>query len=144
MIRVIKLNKEYLIKNIEKFKEIDKVIWDEEGNWTDEKFLKDLKGKWDFSFAVEVDDEPTGFAICSIKENDLYIHRFAVAKGRQNKGMGSKLIEYILENCKENRIGVVNLQVKKINMRAQRFYKRYNFKRIGERGLNYIYRKVIP
>jgi ribosomal-protein-alanine N-acetyltransferase len=134
--KIVKINKKFVGENVERLKEIDKVIWDEEGNWTEKKFLKDLKGKWNYSFAIKEEDL-VGFAICSLKNKELYIHRFAIAREYQGKNYGSKLLEHILKTCKESGIDSLGLQVKKFNLRAQKFYEKHGFERVRENGPNF-------
>jgi len=141
--RIIKLNQRLIRENIERLIEIDSIIIDEEGTWTLDNFLMELNHKWDYSFAMLVDDQIVGFIICSVKGNSLYIHRLAVLPEYQGKKIGSTLLKYICEICLKQNMNSVTLQVKKFNIEAQRFYERHGFERIGSNGPNYVYKKVI-
>ena len=141
--RIIKLNQRLIRENIERLIEIDSIIIDEEGTWTLDNFLMELNHKWDYSFAMLVDDQIVGFIICSVKGNSLYIHRLAVLPEYQGKKIGSTLLKYICEICLKQNMNSVTLQVKKFNIEAQRFYERHEFERIGSNGPNYVYKKVI-
>jgi len=141
--KIVQLNKEMVLENIVRLIEIDRAIIDEGGTWTLDNFLMKLNHKWDYSFAMLVDNQIAGFVICSVKDNSLYIHRLAVLPEYQGKKIGSTLLKYICEICLKQHMNCVTLQVKKFNIEAQRFYERHGFERIGSNGPNYVYKKVI-
>lgn len=129
------------IENMNRLIEIDKVILDEP--WVEDNFLMALNGKWENSFVALEDADIVGFVICSVKGDNMHIHRFAVAREYQGRGVGTLLIEHLFINCNEHNIVYVTVKSKKTNEKAQRFYERRSFKRIGTDGPNYVYKRVI-
>lgn len=56
----------------------------------------------------------------------------SVAKEYWNQGIGSQLLEAILDFAKANSFEVLDLQVRHDNARAIRLYEKYGFEKIGE------------
>ena len=63
--------------------------------------------------------------------NEIYdryeINNIYVLEGYRDKGIASKLIEYIIELGKNNKIVNITLEVRKNNYNAIKLYKKYNF-----------------
>ena len=55
----------------------------------------------------------------------------AVIKEYWNQGIGSQLMNRILEFAKENSFEIIDLQVRRDNLRAIHLYERYGFKKMG-------------
>ena len=141
--KIVHLNKEMVLENIGRLIEIDRTIIDEEGTWTVDNFLMELNHKWICSLAASIDNNIVGFVICSVKGDSLHIHRLAVSPEYQGRGIGTSLIEHLFNKCNEHNIMYVTLKSKKTNDKAQRFYERRGFKKIGTDGPNYIYKREI-
>lgn len=136
------LSRENILEKIDQLKKIDDEIIDIP--WKEENFLKELNGKWEYSFSVMENDIIEGFAICSLKNEDyLHIHRLALSREYQRRGIGKMLIQHILDDCYKSDIKHVTVRTKKINKNAQRFYEKEGFNNIGADGDDYIYQKVI-
>ncbi len=141
--KIVRLDKEMISENIDRLIEIDSAIFDEEGAWTLDNFLMDLNHKWDYSHAVLIGDQIIGFIVCSVREDNLHIHRLAILSEYKGKRIGSRLLDYVCNLCVKHGLKCVTLQVKKFNINAQRFYERYGFKKIDSNGPNYVYKKVV-
>jgi len=141
--KIVHLDKATVLENIDSLMKIDRVIIDEEGNWTLNNFLKHLNQKWDYSFAYFIENQIVGFIVCSIRAGNPHIHRFAVLPEYQGKGIGRSLLNHICNLSSNNHLKYVTLQVKKLNFDAQRYYEHHGFERIGLIGQNYVYKKVI-
>ena len=138
--RIVRLSKKKVSDNINRLMEIDKVILDEP--WVEDNFLMELKGKGEHSLVALEDANIVGFVICSMKEENLHIHRLAVSPEYQGRGVGTLLIEHVFINCNEHDlIKYITVKTKKDNENAQRFYEGHGFKRIGTDGPNYVYKR---
>lgn len=145
MIKILNLSKEMVLKNIEELIEIDKIIETNE-RWNEQHFLKELKGKWDYSFIAILNEEIVGFIICSIKNtHTLHIHRLAVRKDQQKKGIGMKLINKIIDSVINNSNDVkdITLKIDENNKSVQKFYEKFYFRHICVEENNYIYRRIL-
>jgi len=138
--KIIPLNKETALANINRLIEINKVL--DLDPWTVDNFLIDLDGKWRYSLIALENDQIVGFLICSVKENNiLHIHKIAIVSKYQRRGVGTLLMKHLFSNCNEYNIKYISVKTKKNNVNAQRFYERQDFKRIGSDGPNYVYKK---
>ena len=140
--KILSLNKQVVLENVNRLMEIDKVIEGEE-NWGLDNFLMDVDKKWEYSFMATDEDDILGFIICSIKNGSLYVHRLAVASEHQAKRVGTILLNYVCELASKRNLKSVMLQVKKSNTGAIKFYERNGFKKVGVNGSNYVYKRVI-
>ena len=55
----------------------------------------------------------------------------SVAKSEWGRGMGSALLQKIIEYAKEHTIELINLEVRSDNIRAIHVYEKYGFRKIG-------------
>ena len=141
--KIVHLNTEMVLENIGRLMEIDRTIIDEEGTWILDNFLMELNHKWDYSLVAFIDNQIGGFVICSVKADNLHIHRLAVLPEYQGKKIGSALLNHVCELCLKQNVRSVMLQVKKFNIEGQKFYERYGFERICSNGPNYVYKKMM-
>ena len=139
--KIVHLNREKVLANIDRLIEIDKIISDD--SWTVDNFLMDLDHKWEFSLIALENDQIIGFLICSTKENNLHIHRIAVSLECQRKKVGSALIAHLLADCYKSHINSITLKVRDFNTNAQRFYEKLEFKKKESRGSRCQYKKEL-
>ncbi len=81
-------------------------------------------------FYVATDAETNkivGYIICWLSDKTAHIYNLAVKKEYQNCGIGSRLLEYLLEDLKKEGIKTVVLEVRKSNQKAIYLYKKFNF-----------------
>ena len=55
----------------------------------------------------------------------------SVLKSEWDQGVGSKIMERLIEFAKEIGIDIINLEVRKDNKRAIHLYEKYGFRHIG-------------
>ncbi|WP_440954688.1 GNAT family N-acetyltransferase [Methanosarcina sp. Mfa9] len=130
------LEKEMVLKNLDDLIKIDREIPDDP--WKIDNFLIDLDRKWEFSLVALENSHIIGFLICSLKNNQIHIHRIAVLAEYQNKKVGSALISSLFDECYEHNIKRITLKVKNVNSGGHKFYKKYGFKIIGVENSRYI------
>ena len=56
----------------------------------------------------------------------------SVAKEYWNRGIGSQLLDSVIDFAKKNDFEIIDLQVRSDNLRAIHLYEKYGFKKIGE------------
>ena len=94
-------------------------------DWGEEQFLSDLPGKWNLSFTIW-GDGIVAYAILSRKWSDrIHIHQFMVKAAFRSSGIGSLMIDRILEEY--GGVEDISLKVHNDNEGAIEFYKRKNF-----------------
>jgi ribosomal-protein-alanine N-acetyltransferase len=140
-VKILHLDKEMTLENIDDLIKIDKIIQDD--HWTEENFLRDLDRKWEFSLVALENNHIIGFLICSVKENNIHINRVAVSQEYQHKKIGRILMETLFADCNEYGVKRITLKVKYSNPEAISFYEKLGFKKVGVEGSRYFYVKEI-
>lgn len=74
-------------------------------------------------------------------EKELFIANFKIAPYFQNKGIGSTILNRII-NTSDSKQKPVKLQVLKVNP-AKRFYKRLGFEPVDETETHFIMEKIV-
>ena len=81
-----------------------------------------------FYVAVDtVTNKIVGYIVCWLLGNSAHIYNISVKKEYQNCGIGSYLLEYLIEDLKKDGITLVVLEVRKSNAKAIHLYKKYRF-----------------
>lgn len=81
--------------------------------------------------------EIIGFAGVWLSVDDAHITNIVVKNSYRNKGIGSLLLEKLIEITKENCKVSLTLEVNTKNIYAQKLYNKYNFKNLGIRKKYY-------
>ena len=102
---------------------------------SEEAYLKQLENSSnDVIFVAKADGKIVGDASLNRLVRRMS-HRgdfgIAVIKEYWNQGIGSQLMNRILEFAKENSFEIIDLQVRSDNLRAIHLYERYGFKKMG-------------
>jgi ribosomal-protein-alanine N-acetyltransferase len=78
-------------------------------------------------------NEIIGYIIFWIIEETLELHDMAVIEKHKKKGIGSFMMNVMLETARTRKVEELFLEVRKSNEEAIKFYKKFNFKQIGIR-----------
>lgn len=81
-------------------------------------------------FIFYINDIAVGFIGTSYVYDTMDILSVLVLPEYQNKKIASKLLEHVINFCKENKIKEVLLEVRTKNLIARCLYEKYNFKKI--------------
>jgi ribosomal-protein-alanine N-acetyltransferase len=79
---------------------------------------------------AKMNDQIVGYVIGVIEKNIGTIVSIAVKKDYRRKGIGKKLLDYIIEYFKLKNISIINLQVRIDNYEAISFYENNGFKKV--------------
>ena len=110
--KIINLDKNFVIDNFEQLKEVKKGCKIEENYpWTLENFLMEINNKWKYSLAyLSENNEITGFIIASEKiEGIIHIHSFYTKEKYRGTGIGSRLFEALSKKARENNINNMSI-----------------------------------
>ena len=149
-IRIVKITRNYMIKNLDKFFAI-------ESNWTDlgekpwkkENFLLDLPLKWELSFAAEKGNSIIGYIIGSKYDSEISrVNKIMVVSRYRRCGIGKQLMEKYFAACLKKGMKKSELKALVENDAANRFYVRLGYQKIGkEKGtdnkIRNVYKKVL-
>ena len=124
---MIKVEKSSL-DDLREIYEIEKSVF--KNYWSELSLNKELENKnFNLNLVCRLNNEIIGYLFSKNVKNEYHILNFALKKSYQHRGYGKFffnviLNEYILD-------GSVFLEVKRSNLTAIYFYKKFNFKEIG-------------
>lgn len=127
------------IKELKKEKYIDIIYKLELKIFTDPWTKKMIKGEFNNKFAEVLGiinsktKELVGYSFLFIIYDEIHINNFAVKKSYRKKGLGKKLLEYIINYGKENYFSRITLEVRESNKSALNLYYQYGFNLISRR-----------
>ena len=82
-------------------------------------------------------DKIIGFLLYSLIYDRIEIEQFEVITKERDRGIGDKLINYLIEKYKNSDIKNITLEVKENNIVAINLYKKYGFKKVSTREKYY-------
>lgn len=107
--------------------------------WSEQGFLDALESKYTIMLVLQEESAPQvsapvlGYIVMYVSFDEGEISKVAVAKDMQQKGIGSRLLEAMLEAGEEKGIARYVLEVRNSNLPAIGLYSKYLFKKIGIR-----------
>lgn len=105
--------------------------------WSRSQFEKELENPFSRSFAARLDKSNNktlvGYIIIWLVAEEAHILNIAVLPDFKKKGIGTKLIQFILDFLAKQYARAVYLEVRHSNTAAQMLYKGFGFKEIGIR-----------
>lgn len=136
--------RDLIIKNIEKLKirkmELNDIedIYNIEKNafitpWSKKSFEEELNNKKATYLLISLENETIGFVGFWELEEEAHITNIAVKEEYKGLGVGSYLIEELINRCKDKKIQDITLEVRVKNYSAIKLYKKYGFKVEGVR-----------
>lgn len=82
-------------------------------------------------------DKIIGFLLYSLIYDRIEIEQFEVITKERGKGIGDKLLKYLIEKYKERDVKNITLEVKEDNIVAINLYEKYGFKKVSTREKYY-------
>jgi ribosomal-protein-alanine N-acetyltransferase len=102
--------------------------------WPKTSFLFDVGDRRVSYPIVGIEDgQIAGYAVAWFVNEELHIGNVAVARPRQGKGIGRRLLERLLEEAAQRKAKRATLEVRMSNVRAIRLYRKYGFKGVAIR-----------
>lgn len=82
--------------------------------------------------AADTDDTPVGFAMCSVREPDLYLDEICVHSDHSRQGLGEALLKRIMREAQMRRLGSVSLSTFRTVPWNAPFYAKHGFKEVAQ------------
>ena len=82
-------------------------------------------------------DKKIGFLLYSLIYDRIEIEQFEVITKERGRGIGDKLLNYLIEKYKNSDIKNITLEVKENNIVAINLYEKYGFKKVSTREKYY-------
>ena len=108
--------------------------------WSSSTLEDDYKSPLSTYFIVRDKDHGNaiiGFAGIKTITNFAEVMNIVVKKDKRNIGVGSVLLEYVIDYCKKQNLNNLNLEVNRDNKPAVTIYKRHQFETVGLRKKYY-------
>lgn len=101
-----------------------------EFNWTEEDFLTCLRQRNCIGMVAEHENQVVGFMIYELHKTKLHILNFAVAPARRRLGVGSQMVEKLVNKLSQQRRQEIVLEVRETNLNAQLFFQTQEFRAV--------------
>ncbi|MCX5781233.1 MAG: ribosomal protein S18-alanine N-acetyltransferase [Elusimicrobia bacterium] len=121
--------------NLESVLEIEKLSF--KNPWNKEMFEKEITLEISNFFVAEISEKIVGYGGFWKMGEEADIVNIAVHPDFRSKGLGKKILEFILESAKKDGIKKVFLEVRSQNTSAQSLYKSFGFKPVAVRPKYY-------
>ena len=118
-------------KDIDGVFEVEKNCF--EHHWSKDSFKKELRNENARYVVAKLDDKIVGYVGIWFILDEGHITNVAVHNDYRGNKIGDKLVQALVNLCKENNINSMTLEVRVSNVVAQNLYKKYGFKLAGIR-----------
>lgn len=119
-------------------KEYDSYPQDTVDNFTYELTKKEFSTNPYLKIITYVEkDKIIGFLLYSLIYDRIEIEQFEVITKERRKGIGDKLLKFLIEKYQDTDIKNITLEVKEDNIVAINLYKKYGFKKVSTREKYY-------
>ena len=105
--------------------------------WSESAFQMELKNKLARYVVARVDDEVVGYGGLWMIIDEGHVTNIGVKSDFRQMGIGSEILESIIETSKEHGVEAMTLEVRRGNESAKTLYKKYGFKEAGVRPRYY-------
>ena len=123
------------LEDFEKIK--DNLQNDFDDFWTPSILKSELKSENSKYIVAKEGENIVGFAGIWISPDDVEITNIVTKKTERKKGIGSLLLEKLIEMAKETKRSNISLEVNENNIGAEYLYKKYGFENVGIRKKYY-------
>jgi ribosomal-protein-alanine N-acetyltransferase len=105
--------------------------------WRRAHFLQEMNvSEISVSFVAEKDGKVLGYGVIWVLPGKIHLCNIAVSNSYRRQGIGSNMLEHVLDYARKKKIPQVTLEVREGNKPAIELYKKYGFILKGKR-LNY-------
>lgn len=116
-------------------RDMDEVLAIEKSNfecpWDEMDFLTCLRQRNCIGTVAEFQHEIYGFMIYELHKNKLRILNFAVHKSFQRQGIGSRLVQRLIDKLSQQRRREVVLEIRDGNLDGQLFFQHHGFRAVS-------------
>ena len=106
--------------------------------WSESTFRGLLRRRDSDLFVADVKGEIAGYAVFWAVMDQGELGNVAVDESHRGKGIGTKLIQAVLDRAGDRGVREIFLEVRKSNTQAQDLYKAFGFSEVGHRKNYYL------
>lgn len=107
--------------------------------WSKRAFSSDIRNDFTIPLVARFEKKVAGYACLYKTADEIQIGNLAVSPDFHQRGIGTKIMEYIINLAAEQKVKVLVLEVRQSNEAARKLYLKFGFKVAGKR--RYYYRK---
>ena len=122
---------------LEDYEQIKDRLEEYDDFWTERILRKELESETSTYIVIKEKSEILGFAGIWFSPVDCQITNIVVKKSHRKQGIGSKLLEKLIEIAKETEFDILGLEVNENNVAAIKLYEKYGFEAVGIRKKYY-------
>jgi len=102
--------------------------------WDAEMFLQEVEDNWfSRSFVALEGERVVGYFVAWFLNQEVHLLNIAVASSHQKKGLGRRMMRYLLDMAKRELKHLITLEVRESNAAAIELYRSFGFTRVGVR-----------
>ena len=101
--------------------------------WSKKQWDKEFKKEGTKIFGLLISNLLVGICVFQIVLDEAQINYFVVHQKFRNRGFGSHLMSYLIEQCEKLNLKKLLLEVSRSNSAAERLYSRFDFSTVGIR-----------
>ena len=105
--------------------------------WNKNQWANELKKEGIYVFGASLPNLVIGICVLQVVVDEAQINYFAVNKKYRKRGYGSFLMRYLIKRCEKQNINKLLLEVSHKNVKAEKFYSRFDFSTVGIRKKYY-------
>lgn len=134
------------------FQKIEPILYEKfDDFWTPNICKGELENQNSYYFVAKNDDFIVGFAGISLCFDEATVTNIVIHKENRNLGIGSQLLEKLIQIAKQKNCTSITLEVNEKNIAAIQLYKKFHFETVGLRKQYYnhtdnaiIMTKILP
>ena len=101
--------------------------------WSKKQWSNEFKKEGIKIFGLLISNLIVGLCVFHVVLDEAQINYFVVLKKFRKKGFGTYLMSYLIKQCEELNINKLFLEVSQNNVKAEKFYSRFEFSTVGIR-----------
>jgi ribosomal-protein-alanine N-acetyltransferase len=101
--------------------------------WSKKQWVEEFKKEGVKVFALFLSNLLIGICVFHVVLDEGQINFFVVDQKYRRKGYGSYLMKYLIKQCKKLNVNKLFLEVSHTNLKAEKFYSRFEFSTIRKR-----------
>jgi ribosomal-protein-alanine N-acetyltransferase len=101
--------------------------------WSKESFKKEVQNKLAKYLVAQIEDKVVGYVGAWFVVDEAHITNVAVSPQYRGQKIGDKIVKSLIDECQDNKMKAMTLEVRVSNIVAQNLYKKYGFKLAGVR-----------
>jgi len=99
--------------------------------WPEEDFIRCLRKHNCIGMVAECSNRVVGFMIYELNKTRIHVLTFAVAADCRRMGVGTQMIDELIEKLSEQRRSRITLEVRESNLAAQLFFRECGFRAVA-------------